>query len=100
MNIEEGGIDIILNDVRQQPFTVGGLEAAGLAPWEKKILVLKSSHHFYASFHENASKIIYCDAPGTLNSDARKRPYKNIRRPIWPLDDVQHVTEPKHAAAS
>lgn len=86
------GVDIVLNDVRQQPFSAGGLVEAGLDPWAKRILVLKSSHHFYAGFHEKASKIIYCDAPGTLNSDATKRPYTRIRRPIWPLDDIQSAT--------
>ncbi len=96
--ITASGIDIVLNDVRQQPFSAGGLVAAGLDPWKKKILVLKSSHHFYASFHERAARIIYCDAPGTLNSDARKRPYVKIGRPIWPLDDVPAVNEKQCAA--
>ncbi|MEZ5897764.1 MAG: M81 family metallopeptidase [Parvularculaceae bacterium] len=92
------GIDIVLNDVRQQPFSAGGLVAAGFDPWAKKILVLKSSHHFYADFHDKAARIIYCDAPGTLNSDAGKRPYKNIGRPIWPLDDIELTIETDRAA--
>lgn len=98
--VSANGIDIILNDVRQQPFSPGGLLAAGLDPWSKKILVLKSSHHFYASFHKEAAKILYCDAPGTLNSDARNRPYKKISRPIWPLDEIEASSTPPRAVAS
>ena len=86
------GVDIILNDDRQQPFSDEGLIAAGLDPWSKRILIVKSSHHFYANFHKRASKIIYCDAPGTLNSDVTKRPYKHIGRPIWPLDETATPT--------
>lgn len=89
--IRSGGIEIVLNDIRQQPFSPLGLTAAGADPWSKKIIVVKSSHHFYAGFSAKAAKIIYCDAPGTLNSDATSRPYMRLRRPIWPLDPL--VTE-------
>lgn len=85
--VTANGIDIVLNNVRQQPFSAGGLASTGLDPWSKRILVLKSSHHFYADFHRNTCKIIYCDAPGTLNSNAAERPYTRIGRPIWPLDE-------------
>ena len=80
------GIEIALNDIRQQPFTPEGLAECGIDPWSKRLLVLKSSHHFYEGFHRQAAKIIYCDAPGTLNSDIRHLPYRRVRRPIWPLD--------------
>ncbi len=98
--VSSNGVEIILNDVRQQPFSAEGLVAAGLDPWSKKILVLKSSHHFYANFHEKAAKIIYCDAPGLLNGDAKKRPYKKITRPIWPLDDITQPNVTERAEAS
>ena len=37
---------------------------------------------------ERAAAIIYCDAPGALNSDVTQRPYRRLTRPVWPLDDV------------
>ncbi|HET6564575.1 MAG TPA: M81 family metallopeptidase [Xanthomonadales bacterium] len=86
--ISSRGIEIALNDIRQQPFTPSGLVECGLDPWSRKILVLKSSHHFYAGFHQQAARIIYCDAPGTLNSDIARLPYQHVSRPIWPLDSV------------
>lgn len=82
------GIDIVLNDIRQQPFTPEGLAACGLDPWAKRLLVVKSTHHFYEGFHRRARCIVYCDAPGTLNSDIRALPFCRITRPIWPLDDI------------
>lgn len=97
--IQAEGIEIILNDIRQQPFSPQGLVEAGSDPWSKRIIVVKSSHHFYASFHERAARIIYCDAPGTLNSDVHARPYAHLRRPIWPLDDVSFAENPSHAGA-
>ncbi len=92
--VSAGGIDIILNDIRQQPFTPGGLEACGAEPWRKRLVVVKSTHHFHAGFHERAAAIIHCDAPGLLNSDVHARPYRAIRRPVWPLDDIDETDLP------
>ncbi len=84
--VRAGGVDIILNDVRQQPFSPEGFAESGVDPWTKRIIVVKSTHHFYAGFHQRAAQIIYCDTPGALNADAKGRPYRHIRRPIWPID--------------
>lgn len=86
--IEARGIEVVLNEIRQQPFHPDAFANAGVDPWSKRLLVVKSSFHFYAGFAERAEAIIYCDAPGTLNSDATRRPYRNLLRPVWPLDDV------------
>ncbi len=94
--ISTNGVEIILNDVRQQPFSPDGLIASGMDVWSKRLVVLKSTHHFYAGFHERAAAIIYCDTPGALNGDVAARPYTRIRRPIWPLDDIQSI----HALAA
>lgn len=86
--IETQGIEIVLNEIRQQPFHPDAFASAGVDPWSKRLVVVKSSFHFYAGFAERAKTIIYCDAPGTLNSDATQRPYRHVQRPIWPLDEV------------
>lgn len=97
--IEAGGVEIVLNDIRQQPFDPAGLAEAGMDVGSKRVLVLKSTHHFYAGFNDEGTRIIYCDAPGTLNSDVSQRPYVRITRPIWPLDDIDSidVRAPVHA---
>lgn len=87
--VETGGIEIVLNDLRQQPMHSTAFLEAGCDPWTKRLVIVKSSQHFYAGFAPKAAKVIYCDAPGSMNSNALERPYRNIRRPIWPLDDVE-----------
>lgn len=86
--IEVAGIEIVMNEIRQQPFHPAAFASAGVDPWSKRLVVVKSSIHFNAGFAERAAAILYCDAPGTLGSDAKRRPYRHIQRPIWPLDDV------------
>ena len=52
----------------------------------KKIIVVKSSQHFYASFSKVAKQVIYVGAPGAVTLDLKTLPYKKIRRPKWPID--------------
>lgn len=86
--VECQGIEIVLNDIRQQPMHPSAFLQAGCDPWSKRLVIVKSSQHFYAGFAEQAAKILYCDAGGSMSMDAFARPYQKIRRPIWPLDEV------------
>src|SRR5690606_31878740 len=88
--VEAEGVCIILNSIRQQTFSPDCFAAFGIDPSAQRLLVVKSSQHFYAMFQHMAAKIIYCDAPGSLNSDLFRMPYTRLRRPIWPLDDISY----------
>ncbi len=87
--LESDGVQIVLNDLRQQPMHPSAFLEAGCDPWSKRLVIVKSSQHFYANFEPLAAGIIYCDAPGSMNGNVFERPYQHITRPIWPLDDVQ-----------
>ena len=52
----------------------------------KKIVVVKSSQHFYASYSKVAKHVIYSAAPGSVTHDIVTLPYQRVRRPKWPLD--------------
>ncbi|MGJ7543696.1 M81 family metallopeptidase [Variovorax sp. LT1R16] len=84
--LEAEGIEIVLITLRNQAmgsdvFTQLGCELAA-----KKIVVVKSSQHFYASFSKVARHVIYAGAPGAVTLDLTTLPYRKARRPKWPLD--------------
>lgn len=87
--VETQGIEIVLNEIRQQPFRPEAFLSAGTDPWSKRLVVVKSSFHFHAGFADKAAEVLFVDSPGTLNEDPTIRPYKHISRPIWPLDSVE-----------
>jgi len=89
INVE--GIDAILNSVRCQVFNPNVFSNFGIIPNEKSVLVVKSTNHFYASFSEIASKIIYVAIDGLYPSNPNKNVYMNLSRKIWPLIDNPHV---------
>ena len=60
--------------------------ALGLDPATKRYIVVKSMNHFRAGFAPLARQIIYVAAPGALDVDYRRIPYRRVKRPIYPLD--------------
>ena len=80
------GIDIVLNSKRTQTFTPSAFMAVGLDPAASRYVVVKSMNHFRAGFEPIAKAILYVAAPGAIDFDYRRIPYRNLRRPIYPLD--------------
>jgi microcystin degradation protein MlrC len=58
----------------------------GLSPWKADIIVVKSVFHYRLYYMLYNRKTIYVDTPGTTSYDVFKLGYKNIPRPIYPLD--------------
>jgi microcystin degradation protein MlrC len=88
VQVDAEGLQIVLSNMRTQVVSPEVFIRMGIDPKRMKMLVVKSSQHFRAEFEPIASEIIYCDTPGSLNSDLKSIPYKKVPRPIWPLDDI------------
>ena len=79
------GIEVILNTVRAQSYDPSLFEAVGIDPLAQRILVIKSTNHFYAAFAPIASEVIYCSAGRPYPNDPRRTAYAKARRDIWPI---------------
>ena len=62
------------------------LRIAGIELSNHRLLVLKSAVHFRADFMAVAEHIFDADTPGIHRPDFRAYEYKQLRRPIYPLD--------------
>jgi microcystin degradation protein MlrC len=91
--VQANGIGFVLVSLRCQATDIDLFTQLGCDLAAKKIVVVKSSQHFYASFSTIAAKTIYVDSPGTLAYDLRTIPYKKIPRPKWPLDNTEANSE-------
>jgi microcystin degradation protein MlrC len=87
------GIDIILNSTRAQSFDPSLFSIMGIDPSAKKILVIKSTNHFFASFSKISTKIIYCSAGTPYPNNPAKTPYRRAPKDIWPMIADPHSTE-------
>lgn len=92
-HIRLAGIDIVLSSVRVQSYDPSLFTALGINPQSKRILVIKSTNHFYAAFSKIASDILYCSAGSPYPNDPATNPYRRARRDIWPMTADPHGAE-------
>jgi microcystin degradation protein MlrC len=84
--VQAGGVEVLLNAKRQQAMGTDMFTQMGCDPATKRIVVVKSSQHFYASYSKIAAKVIYLDAPGALTNDLATLPWRKVHRPKWGID--------------
>lgn len=79
-------IDVVLTENQVETFDPEVFRSNGVEPKDRKIVVLKDGLHFRAAYEPIAKAIFYIDSPGFSSVNFSKLPYKNISRPIFPLD--------------
>ena len=84
-------IEIILNSNRCQAFSTDIFTNLGINFSEKKILIIKSTNHFYNSFHSHVSNIIYASVNGIYPNNPKKNKYSRLKRNIWPIVSKPHI---------
>lgn len=84
--LESNGVEIVVISIRNQAMGTDVFTQLGTDLASKKIIVVKSAQHFYASFAKVAKHVIYVGAPGSATPHIKNLPYTKIRRPKWPLD--------------
>jgi microcystin degradation protein MlrC len=85
VEVQAEGVQIVLTSLRSQAMHPDLFTQLGCALERRRIVVVKSSQHFYAAYAPLASQVIYVDAGGTLSFDWASLPYRNVRHPKWPL---------------
>jgi len=84
--IRVGGIDILVTTIAHQMLDLQQFISFGIAPESKQVIALKSMQHFRADFEPIAGRVIVCDSGGLCTPDYQKLSYRNVKRPIFPLD--------------
>ena len=81
------GIDIIVNSIRTQVFSPKVFTNFGIDIAQKRLLVVKSTQHFYAAYAPVASEIIYMAAPGAISPVFTEIPFKRVDLNKFPWVD-------------
>lgn len=82
--VEANGIDIVLNTTRTQVFHPDGFTKLGLDVAKRKIIVVKSTQHFYAGFAPVAADVRYVATKGAIAPSFESIPYTKLKTPYWP----------------
>jgi microcystin degradation protein MlrC len=83
-----GGVEIVVISHNGQATDLGQFTSLGVDPTRKSTLIVKSMQHFRAAFEPIAREVLEVDTGALSTRNFKERPYKKIRRPIWPLDAI------------
>ncbi|HEX9779253.1 MAG TPA: M81 family metallopeptidase [Geopsychrobacteraceae bacterium] len=86
--IDVGGIEILVVSIPRQMLDLQQFKAFGIDPQRKQVVALKSMQHFRAAFEPIAGDVIVCDSGALCTPRYDRLPYRNVPRPIFPLDQV------------
>ena len=84
--IRIGGIEVLVVSEPAQMLDLQQFRAFGIDPAAKTVVALKSMQHFRAAFEPIAGRVIVCDSGALCTLQLDKLPYRNVPRPIFPID--------------
>jgi microcystin degradation protein MlrC len=84
------GIEILVVTIPGQMLDLQQFKTFGIDPRQKRVIALKSMQHFRAAFEPIAGEIIVCDSGSLCTLQYERFCYRQVPRPIFPLDDILH----------
>jgi len=84
--LKTDNLELVVCEERWEPYDTGCFTHAGIDPLEKKFILIKSRQHFRASYESIAAYVVLAAGPGVCSSDYSQFSFKNLDRPIYPID--------------
>ena len=81
-----GALRVAVRSISGLEWDTGQYTSVGLDLALAKLIFVKSPSHFRATFGPYADRILTADTPGATRVNIKEVKYKNLRRPIHPLD--------------
>jgi microcystin degradation protein MlrC len=86
--VRHGGLRVLLTSKPTPPFDLGQLRSQGIEPETAHIIVVKAAVAHRRAYDPIAEASYTVATPGVCSSDLRRFPFKRIRRPVYPLDEI------------
>lgn len=86
--LRAGGVNLVLTERKTPPFDLAQLRGAGVIPEQQKLIVVKSAVAYRAAYMPIAAGVVEMDTAGLCSANLSRFPYRHLRRPIFPLDEI------------
>ena len=86
--VDCGGTEVILTSRACLVFEPNHFRSLGIEPAQRKIIVCKAELQHRAGMATVGRTFIDVDAPGLATQDLSRLPFREIRRPVFPLDNI------------
>ncbi|SEE53019.1 Microcystin degradation protein MlrC, contains DUF1485 domain [Rhizobiales bacterium GAS191] len=84
--LDTGKVEIVLLSKHVEPTSIDMLGVLGIDPRRKRFVAIKSRVHWRADLGTLAGAIVECAGLGVCTSNYDEISFRNLRRPIYPLD--------------
>ena len=84
--LDTGKVLIVVISNHVEPHDLAAFTAVGIAPERQRFVMLKSRIHWRAGLAPLAHAVVECAGTGVCTSDYATLAFKNVRRPIYPVD--------------
>jgi microcystin degradation protein MlrC len=88
VHFDVGAAQIVVTERTQEPWDMGVFSCVGLDPTRHRFMLLKSRMYCRPVFAPLSAALIECDSIGVTSSDYALFPFRNVRRPVFPLDPL------------
>lgn len=86
---DTGTAQIVVTEKTHEPWDLGVFSCVGVDPKAHRFVLLKSRMYCRPVFAPLSHALVECDSPtGVTSSNYALFPFKNVRRPVFPLDQV------------
>lgn len=89
--LDVAGNHVVLTEHKTMPFDAEHLRSVGISPEWCRAIVVKSATGWRAAFGDLAGLVLETATPGICTSDLASLPFRNVRRPIFPLDPAAGI---------
>ena len=86
--LDTARVEIVVISRHHEPNDLNCFLSLGIDPRTRGFLMLKSRIHYRAGFADIARQVIECAGTGVCTSDYDMLDFRNVRRPIYPLDRI------------
>jgi microcystin degradation protein MlrC len=86
--VRSAGVTVLLTSKKTPPFDLGQLRSQGIDPEKLSVVGVKAAVAHRRAYDRVTKASFTVATPGPCSSDLRRFPYKHVRRPIDPLDDI------------
>ncbi len=86
--VKHEGIYILLTSNKTPPFDLGQWRSQGIDPAKLSVIGVKAAVAHRRAYDPIAKQMFWVDTPGPCSSNLKTLPFKNVSRPIFPLDET------------
>lgn len=86
--VRVGGTTILLTSRKTAPFDLGQLRSQGLEPKDFAVIGVKAAVAHKRAYDRVSPISHYVDTPGPCSSNLATFPWRQLRRPVFPLDPI------------